>query len=328
MSAPPVSRNPSILTLPNELLHIAFQTLGPGDLFSLMLTTRHFTPTILALLSKHAYRDNLPPLHWASKTGDRRLASFILRNTDVDLTHRVSLKDVDETQYRLQGVNKLTEYGCTAFFLACWNGHEEVVRLILQHMDRELSPVQLMSSGLLIPECYETGDYPSCKIRSIATPLQAAASVGHTAVVALLLSCPGEEVDFVSYTGYVVSTMTPLQCAAQNGHLSCVQLLVSAGAVVDRGTRTYGLRALHFAAQYGRTEVVRFLLEQGAAVDGEPKVRSPLYYAVQNGYLETARVLLEAGADIHHKWPPGILSPLMVAQSEEMVDLLTNKNGG
>ena len=110
------------------------------------------------------------------------------------------------------------------------------------------------------------------------TPLIAASSRGHAAVVRILLQA-GAQVE-ARCRG-----LTALFLAAEGGHTAAALALVDAGALVDSKRRNDGLTSLHMAAYKGHSAVVRILLERGAEVNGVIKPGlTPLHSASERGH--------------------------------------------
>ena len=97
------------------------------------------------------------------------------------------------------------------------------------------------------------------------TPLSAAASGGHLAVVEALLQ-HGAKADGKSGGAAV-------RLASLDGHTDVVRLLAGRGASLEL-TNGSGDTALSCAAREGHVEVVRTLLELGAKTDGESGKRA------------------------------------------------------
>lgn len=154
-------------------------------------------------------------------------------------------------------------------------------------------------------------------------PLHAAAALGATACVALLLE-HGAEVDALDDTG-----ASPLLAAArQHGPdvTGAISLLVEHGADPRRRLPD-GATALHLAARAGRTGVVRALLRAGAdATAADHRGFTPLHSAAELGIVPLVAVLLDHGADPHHTAAPADdgppVTPLDLARSRGHTDAL------
>lgn len=85
------------------------------------------------------------------------------------------------------------------------------------------------------------------------TPLRIAATAGHAACVAYLIT-QGAEVDLVDVKG-----QTALYVAVVNGHLECVRILLEAGANPN-GSRHHRSTPLYHAARVGRLDILRELI--------------------------------------------------------------------
>lgn len=160
------------------------------------------------------------------------------------------------------------------------------------------------------------------------TPLIAAASQGHEAIVKLLLD-HGAEVDAVgssvfstalsasSYFGYrSIAEMlldkgakpdwrrdnddTALELACEGGHETIVELLINRGSDVNlRRTGGYGF-PLSAASERGFYNIVYLLLQKGAKVNNKGgHYLNALQAAASSGSESIVQLLLDSGADIN-----------------------------
>jgi len=163
--------------------------------------------------------------------------------------------------------------GASPLYIACQQGHERVVEVLLKHKDIQVNRV--------------TSTWPS--------GLYIAAQKGHHQVVELLLSMEGIRVNVGTDSG-----ATPLLVACQNGHVEVVDLLLRREDVdVNRSTTckmtaaNNGVTPLFAAATHGHDRVVEMLLDRGdiqvnkARIDG----CTPLAMALQRGHGEVAHLI-------------------------------------
>jgi hypothetical protein len=97
---------------------------------------------------------------------------------------------------------------------------------------------------------------------------------------------------------------TPLLAASTMGHVAVVRWILDKGVAVNGGDRP-GCTPILFASGRGRTAVVRLLLERGAdPTIGNTIDNLPLTNAPGDGYLEVVRLLLghpSVKASINHR---------------------------
>ncbi|KAI9689886.1 MAG: hypothetical protein M1822_009768 [Bathelium mastoideum] len=126
------------------------------------------------------------------------------------------------------------------------------------------------------------------------TPLLWAASVGHEAVVKLLIGQDDVEADSRNYHG-----STPLSLAASKGHEAIVKLLIERDDVEADSRNYVGCTPLSLAAREGHEAVVKLLMERhDVEVDSRIDYdRTPLSYAASRGQ-ETIVKLLIARDDV------------------------------
>lgn len=132
-------------------------------------------------------------------------------------------------------------YGRTPLWCASRNGHEAVVKLLLQSF---------------IPADVDSRDNYG------ETPLSKASKYGHESVVSLLLE-KGADLDSEGRDG-----RTPLSLASEHGHQEVVKLLLNMVAKVD-SKDYYGQTPLSWASENGRAAVVDLLLKKGVDMNSK-----------------------------------------------------------
>ena len=200
---------------------------------------------------------------------------------------------------------------------ACVENHvEEVEELLQLPLNPDFSRWQRNRfSGDRLPRLDEIDYYK--------TPLQLAATAGHSECLTLLLEARadvnGSEPFFNG---------TALHCAAARGHSKVVEILIQSGAEENRSlcsgsgatgaeglqfcekhfgdhfgvegkfTSFSGCTALHLAAANGHLDVVQLLLEASADKDKEADLgEKALHVAVANNQLAVVRLLLQHYSD-------------------------------
>jgi len=160
--------------------------------------------------------------------------------------------------------------GCTPLSWAAYNGHEEVVKILLGR--EEVNPDKPDNSG--------------------KTPLSYAAQSGHEGVVKILLEREEVNPDKLNYSGE-----TPLSYAARNGHEGVVKILLGREEVNPDNPYNLGKTPLSDAAQSGHEGVVKILLEREEVDPDKPNDWgwTPLSYAAQTGHEGVVKILLERG---------------------------------
>lgn len=148
------------------------------------------------------------------------------------------------------------------------------------------------------------------------TALYHAAVKGHGEIVAVLWS-NGAEAGTTDASG-----MTPLLAAASRGHLAVVQMLVQVMGTqglegADESFRT----ALHYAARGGYEEMVAFLVGKGAPTDvRDGDGNTPLVVAAGSGQLGVVHMLLQHMEGMGQQWATAALQMAVYAQDEEKAD--------
>jgi ankyrin repeat protein len=163
------------------------------------------------------------PVLWAAYTQHAELAPILLGGREPDFFEACALG----RKPALVSVNSFAPDGFTGLGLACFFGHVETARLLLEH-----------------------GAEPNLASRNAlhVAPLHSAAAAGSPGLVKLLLD-HGAGPDPADSSGH-----TPLHTAAGQGNREIIALLLGAGADKHRLNRD-GKTPADIARQYGHTEV-------------------------------------------------------------------------
>ncbi|KAL8855435.1 MAG: hypothetical protein Q9178_007924 [Gyalolechia marmorata] len=194
-------------------------------------------------------------------------------------------------------------YG-TALIAAASQGHESIVKLLLDHgaeVDAEGSSV--FSTALSASSYFgyrsiaalllDKGATPDLRRHNDDTALELACEGGHKAIVELLID-RGSDVNLRRAGGYGF----PLSAASERGFYDIVCLLLQKGADVNNQGGHYQ-NALQAAASAGSEPIVQLLLDRGAHVNMQGGAfGDPLRAASIRGHHTIVKILLEHGASI------------------------------
>lgn len=169
----------------------------------------------------------------------------------------------------IHAVDKANDYGRTALHVAAACGHETTLQLLLDN-----------NAG------------PTSDAKGI-TALHEAAANENIGVLSILLDHIGEH---VSAKSWMVTAR--LNDAVDEGNANLVRVLLEEGADPDN-TNRQGIYPLHRAVAQKNDVVLELLLKSGAGVDSkEDDSWTPLNWAVYMGYEEGVRLLLKHDANI------------------------------
>ncbi|KAF5617640.1 ankyrin repeat domain protein [Fusarium sp. NRRL 25303] len=244
---------------------------------------------------------------------------------------RMNLMGVAINLINEQSVNEASSLGRTPLNIACADGSNDFVALLLSKGadftttdDDGWTPLNLASSKghvEVVEILLEKGADFTTANNYGWTPLNSASSKGHVEVVEILLE---KGADFAMANNY---GWTPLNSASNSGHAEVVKILLERGADFTTANN-YGWTPLHSASDSGYAEVVKMLLEKGADfATADDDGWTPLNSASDSGHAEVVKILLERGADFttanNNGW-----TPLQSASSKghvEVVEILLEK---
>ncbi|CAE7379822.1 ANK1 [Symbiodinium sp. CCMP2592] len=212
-------------------------------------------------------RSGVSAVYIAAQNGNLEVVKYLLQEACAE--HGTLLEDatpLGDLEKRMRNLLDKPAVGeARPLFIACQNGHRDVVQFLLE-MKAEYSCTEDRSSPLLV-----------------------AAQNGHLGVVEVLWETLKEEVGLnLAKRGGA----TPLYIACQNGHFEVVEKLVDLKAEVNQSLESQET-PIFIACQGGFLPVVRLLVEHQADVDqAKQDGASPLYIACQNGHVEVVRYLL------------------------------------
>ncbi|XP_071115437.1 uncharacterized protein [Haliotis cracherodii] len=170
-------------------------------------------------------------------------------------------------------LNQGGEYGRTPLIYASYNGHEDILKLLLENG---------------APTSVDSGS-----VTNIDSCLHLACMKGETNIVKILLD-HGMNIEDVG--GRYIRT--PLMYACRHGKLETAKELKRRHAVLDIVDKNI-FSCLHFAAMKGHVPTAEWLLQSGIIVNCVNSAsRTPLMYAFQNGHIDMVTFLMQNDADM------------------------------
>uniref|UniRef100_A0ABI7YKW5 Death domain-containing protein n=1 Tax=Felis catus TaxID=9685 RepID=A0ABI7YKW5_FELCA len=226
------------------------------------------------------------------------------------------------------------QVGRAALHWAAGAGHEQAVRLLLEHEVAVDDEDAFGMNSLLLSAWFghlqilqilvNSGAKIHCKNKDGLTLLHCAAQKGHVPVLAFIMEdledVPLDQADKLGRTAFHRAAEhgqldaldflvgsgcehsvkdkegnTALHLAASRGHLTVLQRLVDIRLDLEE-QNVEGLTALHAAVEGSHPDCVQLLLEAGSSVNAlTQKKQSCLHYAALGGSEDVARALIHAG---------------------------------
>ncbi|KAL3317691.1 Ankyrin-3 [Cichlidogyrus casuarinus] len=207
-------------------------------------------------------RNQLTPLHLAVHYNQLEAVQFLLENRANPYCRLLIAQEMDPSKI----VNAESNLGFTALHLACQEGHEDMVSLLIQHKvdvkhhaQNGLVPLHLAAEAdkvVIAQMLIMAGSEISPRTKAGYTPLHTAAHLGHLAMCRFLLQQPGLDVNEPNH-----NNCTALHLATKQGHSEVVQLLLDSGANPNL-TNSFNLLPVqiafgeHYVALYDRLKLV------------------------------------------------------------------------
>lgn len=237
------------------------------------------------LLRNDCAEDGQTTLSIAAEKGFKCAVELLLdAGTDIE-----ARANYEPTWYKSSrhGFTMRRGYDQTALSLAARNGHEDVVKLLLD-------------KGADIESRNSLG----------CTPLCLAVLNGHESVIHLLLEA-GANIE--SRTSL---SQTPLLLAAKVPFEGIAKILLEKGARIE-ARDSQGLTPLIIAAKNGNRAVVELLLQHGARIEAKGKLReTALLQAIEGEHEDVVRLLVKNQANVKKKGFESRISALDLAREK------------
>lgn len=282
-----------------------------------------------------------PPLLLACLEGDPDMVTLLLKGDGINLnylapdgscclTTAILLNNPAIVEILLEGgadPNLANTQEQTPLMLACEQGHEEIVKLLVKYQAKVNvrdhhgnTPFNLAATGNHIAIAMALGF--SEEILDSAHEMALACESGDMTTLSVLL----QYVTSVDINAALNEHgQTALMIAVENGHLSVARQLISQGADVNEADR-WGSTPLHFAAgnMYDQTAFIKLLVEAGGNINAMTERHyTPLHKAILSQYAtaQCLQTLLESGGDINAANEKSQL-PLLLAAEKGRIDLM------
>jgi Fem-1 family protein b len=213
----------------------------------------------------------------------------------------------DPNVYLNRVYDEPNEQKCTLLMIACLNGYEDIVYMLLNCFQFDLEVLNAIQ--------IKDKDRDRERYQDV-TVLWAAAANDEFFIVKLLVE-HGARVNHTTNTN-----STPLRCACYSGNVDIARYLIENGADI-RINKQNNETNLALSVYCKHLEMTAYLVDELVCDVNECDRNgcSPLYFAVRSGSLEMVKLLLDRGARnfpaTHNK-----MSPLMLAADKRRSDLV------
>ncbi|XP_040825221.1 ankyrin repeat and death domain-containing protein 1A-like [Ochotona curzoniae] len=208
-----------------------------------------------------------------------------------------------ELMGRRVNVRARNHVGRVALHWAAGTGHEQAVRLLLEHEalvdDADVFGVNalLLSAWFrhlrIVQILVSFGAKVHCENKDVLTLLHCAAQKGHVPVLVYMM----EDLEDVALDQADKLGRTAFHRAAEHGQLEALDFLVGSGC--DQGVKDKeGNTALHLAAGRGHLAVLQRLVHLGLDLEERnAEGLTALHAAVEGAHADCVQLLLDAGSD-------------------------------
>ena len=205
------------------------------------------------------------------------------QDTRVSMPNSISKEFLRFSRTRRREIISQTKKGCAPLFLACKNGHLNLVKFLLYHCDADVEQKGVFQN-------YHTLSPLSPASETIVSPLGCATIAGHLEIVKFLYRF---KANINSTAGICGSTLVSQACLLNR--VGVVSFLVNCGANIHKPNHQ-GVTCLMFSVH--DTDLCQFLLENGAEINVHDRHRrTAMHYAIRNNQLRTFNLFLASGAD-------------------------------
>lgn len=228
---------------------------------------------------------NQTPVHYCCQSGNTRILQEILSH-------------LDQQSCRL-ACNKQANSLWTPIFYACFNGHSEIIKMLInqtaridvfdEHGEPPLHVAVSRGHEQVVDILLEYNAFVNVRNKPGLTPLHIAASLGYDTMVSKLITEHGAILDSMT-----LIKQTPLHLAAESGQLKVCEILLDLGSDLN-AIDNQGQTPLHLAARKNSAEVLRLFLSSKPELIGLANKNgfTCAHIAALNGSTDTIKELLK-----------------------------------